>query len=632
MIVDLYIRVSTDDQADKGYSQRDQNERLRKYCKLNNFTIGQVIYEDHSAKNFERPEWIKYLNYLKKRSTKTNIVLFTKWDRFSRNAGDAYQMIGLLAKLGVEPQAIEQPLDLSVPENKMMLAIYLATPEIENDRRALNTYNGMRRAKKEGRLMGKAPYGYINKSREDGSKYIALKEPEASNVRWAFNEIAKGVMAISQIRKKMNERGGKRLEKTAFYMALRNPMYCGKIFIEKNKEEEAYFVQGQHEALITTAVFDQVQFILDGKKAKKVTNTKFLSDENLPLRGFLICPNCGGNITGSASRGRRERYYYYHCQPPCRFRHRADAANLIFLNGLKDLEIKESLREYVKKKFLENYKASLVNPVAEKKRISKEIDILNNKISVARDKLFSEIIEDEEYLEIKKECREQIEKLENKLSKDYEQTDLKNISTEKLLEKAFHGLINVGFLYDSGDIETKREIIGSIFPDKLVFDGINYRTTKMDILARHIFQIKSDLDKNKKRKSEQISCFSCFVPSAGIEPARLAALEFESSASTNSANWATRNCECKYRHIFVSEKSFFQKLKNNFLSVKSQLDVRWQLLIHFVVKTNMMAQVSKVSLLWLKLLYKFQNLRQNKMCRMWIVLSQAVNDEIIEIS
>ena len=40
----------------------------------------------------------------------------------------------------------------------------------------------MRQAKKEGRLMGKAPYGYLNKSREDGSKYIALKEPEASNM------------------------------------------------------------------------------------------------------------------------------------------------------------------------------------------------------------------------------------------------------------------------------------------------------------------------------------------------------------------------------------------------------------------------------------------------------------------
>lgn len=28
-VADLYIRVSTDEQADKGYSQRDQEERLQ---------------------------------------------------------------------------------------------------------------------------------------------------------------------------------------------------------------------------------------------------------------------------------------------------------------------------------------------------------------------------------------------------------------------------------------------------------------------------------------------------------------------------------------------------------------------------------------------------------------------------
>ena len=68
-------------------------------------------------------------------------------------------------------QAIEQPLDLSIPENKMMLAFYLAAPEAENDRRALNTFFGMRRAKKEGRYMGTAPTGYINKTTESGKKY-----------------------------------------------------------------------------------------------------------------------------------------------------------------------------------------------------------------------------------------------------------------------------------------------------------------------------------------------------------------------------------------------------------------------------------------------------------------------------
>ena len=38
-IADLYIRVSTDEQADKGYSQRDQNERLERYCNQNEITI-----------------------------------------------------------------------------------------------------------------------------------------------------------------------------------------------------------------------------------------------------------------------------------------------------------------------------------------------------------------------------------------------------------------------------------------------------------------------------------------------------------------------------------------------------------------------------------------------------------------
>jgi len=42
---DLYVRVSTDEQADRGYSQRNQEEVLRKYCQINNIAIRDVIYE-----------------------------------------------------------------------------------------------------------------------------------------------------------------------------------------------------------------------------------------------------------------------------------------------------------------------------------------------------------------------------------------------------------------------------------------------------------------------------------------------------------------------------------------------------------------------------------------------------------
>jgi site-specific DNA recombinase len=202
-IADLYIRVSTDEQADKGYSQRNQEETLRRYAEINSIRVRKVIFEDHSAKTFNRPEWDKLLFELRKHKGKTDLILFTKWDRFSRNAGDAYQMISTLRKLGVEPQAVEQPLDLSIPENKMMLAFYLAAPEVENDRRALNVFHGMRRAKKGGRWMATAPIGYINKTSESGRKYIAHKEPEASIMRWAFQELSKGIYAADQIRKEI---------------------------------------------------------------------------------------------------------------------------------------------------------------------------------------------------------------------------------------------------------------------------------------------------------------------------------------------------------------------------------------------------------------------------------------------
>ena len=56
-IADLYIRVSTDEQAEKGFSQRHQEEMLQKYCLVNNIMVRKVIYEDHSAKTFNRPQW-----------------------------------------------------------------------------------------------------------------------------------------------------------------------------------------------------------------------------------------------------------------------------------------------------------------------------------------------------------------------------------------------------------------------------------------------------------------------------------------------------------------------------------------------------------------------------------------------
>src|SRR5258708_1718357 len=121
----LYIRVSTDEQND-GYSPADQKERLIKYCEQNSIEIMGMYHEDESGKTFNRHEWLNILSYLRKNKGVIDLMLFIKWDRFSRNIAEAYIAIKKLHGFGVEPQAIEQPLNFDIPEQKLMLAIYLA--------------------------------------------------------------------------------------------------------------------------------------------------------------------------------------------------------------------------------------------------------------------------------------------------------------------------------------------------------------------------------------------------------------------------------------------------------------------------------------------------------------------------
>jgi len=73
-IADLYVRVSTDEQADKGYSQRNQEEMLCRYCDINHLQIRKVIFEDYSAKTFNRPQWAALITEHKKGIGRFNFI------------------------------------------------------------------------------------------------------------------------------------------------------------------------------------------------------------------------------------------------------------------------------------------------------------------------------------------------------------------------------------------------------------------------------------------------------------------------------------------------------------------------------------------------------------------------------
>jgi len=490
----VYIRVSTDDQ-NNGYSPADQRERLMKYCDQNGITVVKIYHEDESAKDFDhRPEWQNILEYIKIKSHDVDTILFIKWDRFSRNIAEAYITIKQLKKYGVEPQAIEQPLDFEIPESKLMLAVYLAAPEVDNDRRALNTFHGMRRAKKEGRWMGSCLRGYKH-TRDEKDRKIILPEggQEQKLIIKAFTMFATGMYPIDELRRKMNKEGLD-VSRAQFWCLLRHKGYIGKIFIPEYKDEPARWVEGQHQPLIDEITFYKVQDILEGRKKPCPTKNATFKCE-LPLRGFLQCPQCGRNLTGSASRGQAGgRFFYYHCSNGCKERKKASEVNEAFtkiLEAIKiDLEALELYRDILGQRFAENNK----DTKEKGNEVAKAIEKQNQRLKNARLLFLDGEIDPKDYRELKNE----VETLLTRLEIEQRELNEGTFDYKTQIDFAIALLSDIKTYFEKAQGEVKQKIIGSVFPEKLTFENKQYRTHAMNPAILLLCRRKSASNKEEK--------------------------------------------------------------------------------------------------------------------------------------
>ena len=86
----LYIRVSTQEQAQEGYSVGEQKERLIAYCKAHDWCIVE-IYADpgYSGSNLNRPGIQKLIADI----SGCDVVVVYKLDRLSRSQRDTLYLI-----------------------------------------------------------------------------------------------------------------------------------------------------------------------------------------------------------------------------------------------------------------------------------------------------------------------------------------------------------------------------------------------------------------------------------------------------------------------------------------------------------------------------------------------------------
>jgi len=172
--VALYIRVSTEEQAQHGLSVETQTNDLtdwanKEHMKIVDYYVDAGISARKKAS--KRPELQRMLQDI--RDGKIDLVAFTKLDRWFRNVGEYYKVQEVLDDHKVAWKTIKEDYETETSSGRLKVNIMLSVAQDEADRTSdrIKAVLETKRQKKEV-LNGNKPTGYII----EGKKFI--KDPD----------------------------------------------------------------------------------------------------------------------------------------------------------------------------------------------------------------------------------------------------------------------------------------------------------------------------------------------------------------------------------------------------------------------------------------------------------------------
>ncbi len=153
----LYLRVSTEEQQ-----TANQKLALVQYAQQMNYSY-EVIEEVESSKN-TRPKKQQLLNDLRKK--KYEGVVVYKLDRWARSSRELLLEIEELTQKGIQFISYTENLDFTTAIGKLQFNILSAFAEFERDLIRQRTIEGLRRAKSEGKKLGRPKGSKDSKGRK----------------------------------------------------------------------------------------------------------------------------------------------------------------------------------------------------------------------------------------------------------------------------------------------------------------------------------------------------------------------------------------------------------------------------------------------------------------------------------
>ena len=413
--VGLYGRVSTEEQALRGFSIEAQVDALKEYSQKNNMKIVDIYLDEgiSGAKPpLKRPALKRLLEDVE--AGKIDMILFTKLDRWFRSVKEYFKVQDVLENNGVEWKAIQENYDTTTANGQMAITIFLAVAQNERDRTAerIKVVLEHKRKNKEACFGGSAiPFGYIKEKDKDGIARL-IKDPETRQATQEFWDILLETNNLNKaIRHMANEYNLHRDWKTWKRMT-QSDFYCG---IHRG-------VQDYCPAYVTPENFLKFQ----ERETIKGTPTGL----SYYFRGLMRCPECGHKLCGESDRrhGRVNKSYR------CRIRGR----------GCSNHKAVTELR--TEKQLLENLETWVHNTIAKaeiemrepknKSNATQKIKQLKERLRRLNVTYMAGNKSDEEYFKEDAEIKLEIEKAEKELASN---RPMKVDHLEALLETDFRG-------------------------------------------------------------------------------------------------------------------------------------------------------------------------------------------------
>jgi site-specific DNA recombinase len=325
----LYVRVSTDEQATKGFSLEEQMDQCKR--KAGTSEVIEYIDDGYTGEILNRPALTKLREDVDKGLI--NKIICYDPDRLSRKLMVQLVLADEFEKKNVELVFVRGDYQDN-PEGKMFFSMRGAISEFEKAKIKERTSGGRTRKAKKGMVVKNAfLYGY---SYDKEKKTYVINKKEEAIIRMMFdaytNNRFQGINGLALHLTEIGaptKRGAKVWHRQVVRQILMNEAYTGT-YIQNRWDTEGNYVRKQSgekvdhgkmrpeeewiitkiPAIISQEQFDYAQQLLEQGR-RRYTN---LGKHSYLLSGVVRCGRCGCTMTGKNTFSHGKDFYVYICQ------------------------------------------------------------------------------------------------------------------------------------------------------------------------------------------------------------------------------------------------------------------------------------------------------------------------------